>query len=338
MKSYIIQQEGKTMKNRLKNFEFFDFLYNYGTVFTIILMFGFFAVATNGRFLQSGNLINILRAMSIVTVISTGVTISLVVGGFDLSVGSVASMTMAVGIAMFVWYEQNVLVAIVAALVVAVIIGLINSFMIIKFNIPDMLTTLAAMFIFNGVSTTFSKGKIISQNMIMPDGSTSTGLVPQVFRDFGSVPQIIIIMAVLVILVHVFLTFTKHGRYMYIVGGNKEAARLSGVNINKYKMIAYMLSAMLAGIGGLLLAARIGQANPSAGAGYLMESVAAAFIGFSFLGAGKPNAIGTFFGALLMVSLSNGLVMISIPYYSMDIIKGIVLVLALALTYYKNKD
>ncbi|MBS3990923.1 MAG: ABC transporter permease [Erysipelothrix sp.] len=326
------------MKDRFKKFNFFEFLYNYGTVFTIFIMFGFFAVVTNGRFLQSGNLINILRAMSIVTIISTGVTISLVVGGFDLSVGSVASMTMAIGIAMFVWYDQNIIVAIVAALLAAVVIGLVNSFMIIKFNIPDMLTTLSAMFIFNGVSTTFSKGKIISQNMIMSDGSTSTGLIPQVFRNFGSVPQIIIIMAALVIVVHIFLTFTKHGRYMYVVGGNPEAARLSGVNVHKYKTIAYIFSAMLAGIGGLLLAARIGQANPSAGAGYLMESVAAAFIGFSFLGAGKPNAIGTFVGALMMVSLSNGLVMISVPYYSMDIIKGVVLVLALALTYYRKKD
>lgn len=326
------------MKNKLKNFDFFNFLYNYGTLFTLVIMFVFFSIFTNGRFLQSGNIINILRAMSIVTVISIGVTISLVVGGFDLSIGSVASMAMATGVALFVWYDQNVVIVIIVALIVSALIGLVNAFMIIKFNIPDMLTTLASMFIFNGVSTTLTRGRIISQNMIMPDGTTATGIIPDIFRSFGAVPLIIIIMLVLVAITHVFLTFTKHGRYMYIVGGNKEAARLSGVNINKYKTIAYMFSAMLAGIGGLLLAARIGQANPSAGAGFLMESVAAAFIGFSFLGSGKPNAIGTFVGALLMVSLSNGLVMISVPYYSMDIIRGVVLVLALALTYYKNKD
>lgn len=107
------------MKNKLKKFNFFDFLYNYGILFTIFIMFAFFTIATDGRFLQTGNIINILRAMSIVTVISTGVTISLVVGGFDLSVGSIASMTMAIGIAMFVWYEQNIVIAIVAALAVA---------------------------------------------------------------------------------------------------------------------------------------------------------------------------------------------------------------------------
>lgn len=322
---------------QVKKLNLFNFLYKYGTLLTIIIIFIFFSIATKGRFLMYANIINILRAMSITTVIATGVMISLVVGGFDLSVGSVASMTMAVSIAMFVWYGQNIFIAILVALIVAAIIGFINSTLIIKVKIPDMLATLAAMFIFNGVSTTFSKGKIISQNMIMSNGKTSTGLISELFRQLGKVPTIIIIMALIILTVHIFLKYTKHGRYMYVVGGNQEAARLSGVKVNKYKTIAYIMSAVLAGIGGILLAARIGQSNPSGGAGYLMESVAAAFIGFSVAGAGKPNAIGTFFGALLMVSLSNGLVMLSVPYYSMDIIKGAVLVLALGLTYYKNK-
>lgn len=320
-----------------RRFDFFDFLYKYGTLCTIVIIVVFFSITTDGRFLLPANFINILRAMSITTVIGIGITISLVVGGFDLSVGSVASMAMALSISMFVWYQQNLVTGILAALLVAGVIGYLNSILIIKFKIPDMLATLAAMFIFNGVSTTYSKGKIISQNMIMPDGSTSVGIIPQAFRSLGQVPVIIIIMAVVVILVHIFLRYTKHGRYMYVVGGNPEAARLSGVKVEKYKRIAYIMAAVLAGLGGVLLAARIGQSNPSAGAGYLMESVAAAFIGFSVAGAGKPNAIGTFVGALLMVALSNGLIMMSVPYYSMDIIKGSVLVLALGLTYYKKK-
>ncbi|CBH20813.1 Methylthioribose transport system permease protein [Acetoanaerobium sticklandii] len=327
----------KTSSKQNKKFSFFDFLYNYGTLLTIVVIFAFFTIATDGRFMQAANLVNILRAMSITTVIATGVMISLVVGGFDLSVGSVASMTMAVSTAMFVWYDQNIFVAIAASVVIAAVIGYLNSILIIKGRIPDMLATLAAMFIFNGVSSTFSQGKIISQNMIMADGTTSTGLIAPMFRELGKVPTIIIIMVLIMVVVHIFLKYTKHGRYMYVVGGNKEAARLSGVKVNKYIIVAYVMSAILAGIGGILLAARIGQSNPSGGAGYLMESVAAAYIGFSVAGAGKPNAIGTFFGALLMVSLSNGLVMLSVPYYSMDIIKGAVLVLALGLTYYKNE-
>lgn len=326
------------VKQAKKKISLFDFLYNYGTLLTIVIIFAFFTVMTDGRFLQGANMINILRAMSITTVIAIGVTFSLVVGGFDLSVGSVASLTMAVSIASFVWYEQNLMVAILLALLVAAVVGFVNSVLIIKIKIPDMLATLASMFIFNGVASTFSKGKIISQNMIMPNGETSVGMIDPIFRSFGKVPTIIIIMVCIVAAVHVFLTYTKHGRYMYVVGGNPEAARLSGVKVNKYKRIAYILAAILAGVGGILLAARIGQSNPSGGAGYLMESVAAAYIGFSIAGIGKPNAIGTFFGALLMAALSNGLVMLSVPYFAMDIIKGSVLVLALGLTYYKNKN
>ncbi|HZH60802.1 MAG TPA: ABC transporter permease, partial [Metabacillus sp.] len=114
-------------------------------------------------------------------------------------------------------------------------------------------------------------------------------------------------------------------------------ARLSGIPVNKYKVAAYLLSALFASIGGIVLASRVMTAEINAGAPYLMDSVAAAFIGFSVLGAGKPNAFGTFVGAVLIGILQNGLVMMSVPYYAMDIVKGTVLAFALALTYYKQK-
>lgn len=324
------------METKKIKFDFFDFLYKYGTILTTLIIIVIFAVVTKGKFLQFANIINILRAMSITAIIAIGVTLSVVVGGFDLSAGSVASLSMAVVMAMFVWYDMGIFPAILLALLAAVLVGVLNAVIIIKLKVPDMLATLANLFIINGVATTFAKGKIISINMIMPNGSTSAGKVPEVFKSLGQVPIIIFIMAIVIILTYIFLTYTKHGRYMYVVGGNPEAAKLSGVKIEKYKALAYILAAVFAGIGGILLAARMGQANPSAGAGYLMESVAAAYIGFSLGGLGKPNAMGTFVGALLMVALSNGLVMISVPYYAMDIIKGSVLVLALALTYYKK--
>ena len=143
-------------------------------------------------------------------------------------------------------------------------------------------------------------------------------------------------MLIVVAVVHIFLTYTKHGRYMYVIGGNREAAKLSGIPVNKYRITAYMLSALFAAIGGIVLAARVSTAEVNAGAPYLMDSVAASYIGFSVLGMGKPNAIGTFIGAVLIGILQNGLIMLSIPYYAMDIVKGAVLAFALALTYYKR--
>lgn len=319
-----------------QGFDFFDFLYRYGTIITIVVLIILFWLA-NPVFLQLGNIVNILRSISIVTIIAIGITISLSVNGFDLSVGSTASLTNAVVISMFVWYGQSTPIAIVVALAAALIVGLLNAFLIVKVRIPDMLLTLATMFIIQGVALTYTRGATISENMIMPDGSYAEGKIAGAFEKLGQVPWIILIMIAVVVFVHILLNYTKHGRYMYVIGGNVEAARLSGIPVNKYKVAAYLLSAAFAGLGGIILASRLMTAEINAGGSYLMDAVAAVFIGLSVLGAGKPNALGTFFGAVLIGILANGLVMMSVPYYAMDIVKGTVLALALALTYYKMK-
>lgn len=319
-----------------KPFELFHFLYKYGTIITIVALIVIFSLA-NSSFIQGANIVNILRSISIVTIVAIGITISLSVDGFDLSVGSVASLSNAIVISMFVWFSQNTLVAIISAIAASIVVGAFNSFMIVKLRIPDMLMTLATMFIIQGTALTYTKGATVSQNMVMQDGSMAEGLITPFFSKIGEVPWIIIIMAAAVILVHIFLTYTKHGRYMYVIGGNKEAARLSGIPVNKYKVAAYLLSALFASIGGIVLASRVMTAEINSGAPYLMDSVAAAFIGFSVLGAGKPNAFGTFIGAVLIGILQNGLVMLSVPYYAMDIVKGAVLAFALAITYYKQR-
>lgn len=320
-----------------RKFDFFDFLYKYGTLITIVILIAFFGVMSDS-FLQMSNIVNILRSISIVTIIAIGITISLSVNGFDLSVGSVASLSNALVISMFVWYGQNVVLGILVAIVTCLVVGIMNSFAIVKLKIPDMLMTLAMMFIIQGVALTYTRGATVSENMVMADGSFATGTISPFFAKLGQVPWIIIIMVVVVAIVHIFLTYTKHGRYMYVIGGNPEAAKLSGIPVNKYRVAAYLLSSLFAAIGGIILASRVMTAEVNAGAPYLMDSVAAAFIGFSVLGAGKPNAIGTFVGAILIGLLQNGLVMMSVPYYAMDIVKGTVLAFALALTYYKNKS
>ncbi|PRS22344.1 ABC transporter permease [Bacillus safensis] len=324
------------IKKQRPSFHLFDFFYRYGTILTIVVLIVVFAAA-NPAFLQSGNIINILRSISIVTIIAVGLTISLAVNGFDLSVGSVATLSNAIVISMFVWFSQNPLIAILSALAASIIVGLLNAWMIVKMKIPDMLMTLAMMFIIQGLAQTYTKGATISENMVLPDGTFSTGTIPAFFSKIGQVPYIILIMAAIVLFAHVFMTYTKHGRFMYIIGGNKEAARLSGIHVNKYKIAAYLLSALFAAIGGIVLASRVMTAEINAGAPYLMDGVAAAFIGFSVMGAGKPNAFGTFIGAVLIGILQNGLVMMSVPYYAMDIVKGSVLALALGLTYYKQR-
>jgi len=253
-------------------------------------------------------------------------------------VGSVATFTVALVMSFFVWYGWGTIPAIVVSLLIALIVAAVNSFLIVKLHIFDLLATLATMFIFEGVAMTYTVGGSISQGMPRLDGTPTTGTIPPELRLLGQSPYIIIIMLVIVMLVHVFLSYTKHGRYLYIVGGNREAARLSGIPVNRYRTLAYFLSTLLAGFGGIMLAARIGSAQINAGAGYLMPAVAAAFIGFSVAGVKKPNAIGTLVGAILVGLLENGLIMMSVPYYSLNIIKGLVLAIALAITYYRKHD
>lgn len=330
--STIISQSSTSHKHIL-----FEFLYKYGTIITIVLLTFIFSLAAN-NFLQGNNILNILRSISIVTIIATGITLSLAVGGFDLSVGSVASVSDALALSAFVWYSQDPLVGILVALAVAGVCGLINGFLIVKVKIPDMLATLATMFILQGLALSYARGATISQNMVMPNGNFAMGTIPSFFISLGQTPWIIIIMLCVTLSVHIFLTYTKHGRYMYMIGGNLEAARLSGIPVNRYRILAYFLAAILAGIGGIVLAARIQTTEINAGAPYLMDAVAAAYIGFSVGGAGKPNAFGTFIGGMLIGILQNGLIMLSVPYYAMDIVKGLVLAFALTVTYYKKKS
>lgn len=315
----------------------FDFLYKYGTLITVVVLIVAFGTLAD-NFLNTSNIINILRSISIVTIIAVGLTVSLAVGGFDLSVGSTASLANALVISMFVWHGQNIGIGIGLTLLFCLVVGLVNAFLVINFKIDDMLMTLATMFIFQGVALTYTRGATISQNMIMPSGEFATGKIPAVFEKIGQVPWIIIIMVLVVLVVHLFLTYTKHGRYMYMIGGNREAAALSGIPVSRYRLAAYLVSALFAAIGGIVLGARVMTAEVNSGGPYLMDAVAAAFIGYSVFGAGRPNALGTFVGAVLIGILQNGLIMLSVPYYAMDIVKGSVLALALALTYYKKRS
>jgi simple sugar transport system permease protein len=313
-----------------------NFITQWGTVLTILVLVLFFAVWMP-PFISPSNLLTILRSISIVTVIAIGITLSLTVNGFDLSVGSVATLADALVISAFVWYEFGVFPAILIALGGCLAVGLLNSFLIVKLRIPDLLATLSMLFIVEGVATTYTGGGSISEGMPRLDGTETFGKLDPVFKAIGSAPWIILIMLVVVLLVHLFLNQTKHGRYLYVVGGNLEAARLSGIPVERYRTLAYVLSALLAALGGVILASRIGSSQINAGAGYLMPAVAAAYIGFSVGGAGRPNALGTLLGAVLMGVLENGLVMMSVPYYSLNIVKGGVLAVALASTYFRKK-
>lgn len=319
------------------NSKWLDFVFKYGSLIVIGLVIIFFSL-WDEHFFTYANLSDILRSIAITAFVAIGVTFSLTVDGFDLSVGSTVSMTTVFSAALMVWYQMPLVVVLIASLAVGAVVGLVNALLIVRIRIPDMLATLAMLYIVSGVHRTFTKGYSIYNNMAMQDGSTAPGQISPSFLWLGQgevlgIPVPVLLMVVAFVLVYLFFKYTRFGRQMEMTGGNEEAARLSGVRVRRIRTAAYVLAGIFASIGGILFAARTGSGQVDAGAPVLMEAVAAVFIGYSVLGAGRPNVVGTFFGALLIGVLLNGLTMMRVQYYTNDIIKGGVLVLALSATF-----
>ncbi|TWT00476.1 ABC transporter permease [Planomicrobium sp. CPCC 101079] len=314
-----------------------QFLFKYGAIALLAFIILYFS-SISEAFLTYGNFTDILRSISIVTLLALGVTFTLVVDGFDLSVGSTMSLATVVTASLMVWYELPLWLVLVLPLLVGVAIGALNSFLIVVIGIPDLLATLGMMYIVAGLHRTYTEGYSIYNNMPLTSGGTAPGQLSEAFLWIGQgkmlgLPVPVWIMLVMVLATYVVLNHTRWGRILQMTGGNAEAATLSGVNVKKVKFAAYVISGVFASMAGILFTARVGSGQIDAGAPLMMEAVAAVFVGYSVLGAGKPNALGTFFGAAVIGILLNGLTILNLPYYAFDIIKGGVLVIALAVTY-----
>ncbi|NTA13870.1 ABC transporter permease [Agrobacterium tumefaciens] len=290
-------------------------------------------------FININNLMSILQAVSVVAIIGAGVSITLAINGFDLSVGAVAaSSVMAASYAMIV-LGLNVWQTVPLVLAFGALVGLANAFLIVRLKVPDLLATLATMFLLTGLQLIPTAGRSISVGLILPDGSTASGKYDPAFLTigrsslFGLIPLPVVLMAIVAIVLFILTEKTRLGRLIYATGGNETAARLAGANVDRIKTFAYVLSGTLAALGGIIVAARVGRGDVSSGASLLMDSVAAALIGFAVLALRRPNVLGTLVGAVFVGVLLNGLTMLNAPYYTQDFIKGAVLVGALALTY-----
>lgn len=326
------------IKQRTKRFSGIG---QYGTLFAILALIAVFGV-TNDQFLTYANFSDIIKSVSIVSLLALGVTFSLIVGGFDLSVGSTASLATIGAASSLVLHSQELLVALLVPIVLGVLVGLLNALVTIKFRLPDLLATLAIMYVINGVQLTYTKGFSIYDNMPIEGGTAPGRFIPSFLfigqGSIGPVPFVAILMILFFAGAHLFLTYSKTGREFYYVGSNVEAARRSGIAITRIKLYAYVLSGLFAAIGGIILASRIGTGQVSAGAPLLMDAVAAAYIGYAVFGTGRPNVVGTLIGAILIGILLNGLTMWDVPYYAQDIVKGTILIAALGLSYIQKKQ
>jgi len=290
-------------------------------------------------FLSIDNLFSILQAASIVALLAVGVTITLAVGGFDLSVGSTAATAqMAASYVLVVWHG-NALSAVAACLLLGVGAGLFNGLLITRLRVPDQLATLGTLFLLAGLQLIPTGGRSLATGSILPDGTETTGSFPSSFlalgraRLFDIVPLPVVILAVVTVLAVLIMEFTRWGRVVYATGGNETAARLAGAPTSRVRVLAYVASGGIASLGGALIAARVGRGDVGAGNSLLLDSVAAALIGYAVWGAKRPNVFGAVVGAVFVGVLLNGLTMLNAPYYMQDFIKGALLVGALAFTF-----
>ncbi|SHM88730.1 monosaccharide ABC transporter membrane protein, CUT2 family [Cryptosporangium aurantiacum] len=309
----------------------------YGFVAVTVVLIGYFLIS-EPNFRTSSNLWGLLVYAAPVGIAGLGVTIAMTVGGLDLSVGSTAGFAVSLAAWTMVIGNQVGGVAIVVVLIAGALIGLLNAVLIVWARIPDLLATLTTMFAIMGLKLVLVDGKSISSRMTLDDGTTAPGRFTDGFLylaqgKIGPVPFPAILLIVISVLVWFLLERTRWGRLLYAVGANPEASRLAGVRVGLYRSAAYVAAGVLASVAGLLLAARIGQGDVSAGNSLLLDAVAVALVGTSVLGRNVPNAWGTVLGAVLVTVMVVGFSMMGLPYYVQDVAKGAVLLVALLFSY-----
>ncbi|MFN8352893.1 MAG: ribose ABC transporter permease [Spirosomataceae bacterium] len=282
------------------------------------------------KFLTTNNLWNVLRQISVNICISTGMTLVVLMAGIDLSVGSVLAFTSAVcagllknGIAipsldLFVGFTT--LGGVLAALIIGLALGSFNGWVITKFTLPPFVTTLAMLTIARGATMLYTQG--------MPISNLGAN-----FEFIGSgwllgIPVPVWISLIVVLIVIFISKKTTFGRYIYAIGGNEKAAFLSGININNVKLAVYGIAGMMAAVGGILVASRLNSAQPNAGTSYELDSIAAVVIGGTSLSGGVGSVTGTVIGAAIIGVLNNGLVLLNVSPFWQQVVKGLVILLA----------
>ena len=314
-------------------------LKRYGTLAGFALILIFFSISLPDTFLSARNWLNITQQVSMLTVVAAGMTIVMVMGDFDLSVGSMASLAGIVAAILFTM-GQPVWVAVSLALLVGLAGGAINGVLVSLIGILPFVATLATLTIFSGAAFVVSGGKTLFGKDIPTSFSNFAreGVPLGTFGDATiALPNLTITATIVVLGVWVLLEQTTFGRRLYAIGGNIEAARLSGVRVLRLRIIAFSLTGLGAAIGGLMYASRVASANPTQGSGLMLSAIAAVFLGMTMSEQGEPRILATLVGVLILGVLDNGLTQLSVDSYVRQVLVGIIILLAVAISSMSNR-
>jgi len=274
----------------------------------------------SNNFLSSTNIISMFVALTVEGIVVIGMVLLLIIGGLDLSVGSVMAFT-GVVVALFINNGIPVVIAILLALALAAAIGLVNGVLISKLGLNAFITTLGMMMVIKGLMLVVSSGKAI---LNMP---ASFKIIGQ--GKIGGIQYLVIIMIVLVIIMDLLLRNTRFMRQIYYIGNSELSAQLNGIHVNKIKMMTYCLSSLFAGIAGVLITARFGNASVTLGDNTAMNVITAAIIGGASLNGGQGTVLGAFLGAMFMQLISTSLNMLNVNMYWQNFATGAILILAI---------
>lgn len=280
------------------------------------------SVAARGKFLTAFNIGSVLRQVAFFGLLSIGETLVIITGGIDLSPGSVIAF-IGVVVALFLKSGVAVPLAILFALAISALIGLWHGVFVTKLRVPPFIITLGTLSIARGGASALTKGWPVSG---LPDSFNVLGKASLAF-----LPLPFIILLVAFVLFHILMNYTVFGRRIYAIGGNIEAARLSGIDVDMGRILCYMISAFLAGLSGILIAAYMGQGHPGVGSAYELQAIAGAVIGGVSLMGGEGTIFGTFIGTFIISVLYNALILLQVNPYWHDIVIGSVVVIAVTL-------
>jgi ribose transport system permease protein len=284
---------------------------------------------TKDSFLTLKNVFNVLRQISSNLFLACGMTMVIILGGIDLSVGSVIALSGCIAAGMVSRYQLPLGVAIILGILVGLVVGMCNGLVISKTTIPAFIVTLATMNIAKGLAYVYT-------------GGSPVRVVTKEWQFLGAgyigiVPTPVIILIIILIITALIMNRTKMGRYIYAVGGNAQAARFSGIKVARVKFFVHAYSGLMAGLAGVVLASRMYSGQPTAGEGAEMDAIAAVVVGGTSMSGGFGKIGGTIIGGLIIGVLNNGLNLLNVNSFWQYVVKGAVILLAVFIDYFKNR-
>jgi len=274
----------------------------------------------NPAFVKWNNILTVFQQMVLNGVLAVGIMFAIITGGIDLSIGCTYAIT-GICVAWCTVHSVNPIIAILIGLVIGAVLGAFNGFLVTGLKLQPFIATLGTMSLYRGIAYVVTGGIPVTS-------------VPDSYRNifngkmFAGIRFYVLVMIIIFIIAYIILSKTRTGAYLYAVGGNEEAAKLSGVNVVKTKYIAYIVCGACAAIAGMIMLASLGSAEATAGTGYETNAIAAAAIGGTRMAGGRGSALGTFIGALMLAVLKVGMVVINVDSFWQYIVTGLIIIIA----------